>query len=155
MTLQELEALLAELLQAVNLVMESGEELTDDEMGMVANTLELLSNRILEIREPTGPAHPELTQAMPSSNVEGFAYDYRNNRMYVRFLGKYPNRQGPVYQYEGVPQGIFHLFRSGAIPAKTKGKNRWGRWWVGKKPSIGASMYALIKERGYDYRRVA
>ena len=89
------------------------------------------------------------------SNVEGFLYDFQINRMYVRFLGDYPNREGPVYAYENVPKNIFDLFRQGAIPARTKGKNRWGEWWKGKVPSLGASLYTLIKNQGYQYSRVS
>jgi hypothetical protein len=97
---------------------------------------------------------PQMTEAMPSSNVEGFAYDDNSNRLYVRFLGKHPNRFGPVYQYENVPPNIFEIFRKGAIPAKTDGKNKWGRWWRGKFPSIGASMYHMIRAGGYPYQQV-
>lgn len=155
MNLQELEALLAELLQAINEFMATGEQFTDDEMGMVARTLEMLSNRIFEARSlNTTPQQPPLQEAMPSSNVEGFSYDDQNRRLYVRFLGKYPDRNGPVYQYENVPEVIFNLFRSGAVPARTDGRNRWGRWWKGKVPSIGASLYSLVKTQGYNYRRV-
>lgn len=92
---------------------------------------------------------------MPSSNVEGFSYDPKTGRMYVRFLGDYPNREGPVYAYENVPRNIFDLFRQGAIPARTKGKNRWGEWWKGKVPSLGASLYTLIKNQGYQYSKVS
>ena len=121
--------------------------------SLLQNILQLIEQQAQEPQIPN--QHPPLQEAMPSSNVEGFAYDDKNQRMYVRFLGKYPDRQGPVYQYEGVPNVIFNLFRTGAVPARTNGRNRWGRWWRGKVPSIGASLYTLIKNQGYDYRRVA
>ncbi len=95
-----------------------------------------------------------MTESMPSSNVEGFAYDDKSNRMYVRFLGKHPNRFGPVYQYENVPPNIFEIFRKGAIPAKTNGRNKWGQWWRGKFPSMGAAMYHLIRGGNYPFSRV-
>lgn len=104
---------------------------------------------------PSGPAAKDIEQAMPSSNVEGFAYDDKNGKLLVRFLGKYPNRNGPIYSYGGVPSEIFDLFRKGAIPARTTGKNKWGKWWKGKVPSIGAALYTLIKNRGYPYQRVS
>ena len=102
-----------------------------------------------------GPQPSDLGPSMPSSNVEGFAYDDKTGKLLVRFLGKHPNRNGPIYSYDGVPQNIFEIFRRGAIPAKTDGRNKWGEWWKGKYPSIGAAMYHVIREGGYPYRRVA
>jgi hypothetical protein len=129
---------------------------------------ELLQNILQVIQQPqaqaaptaTPPAQPTphqpgLNQAMPSSNVEGFAYDDKSGRLLVRFLGEHPNRNGPIYAYEGVPQNIFDIFRKGAVPAKTDGKNKWGEWWKGKYPSMGAAMYHLIRAGGYPYRRVS
>mgnify|MGYP001558330300 CR=1 FL=1 len=96
-----------------------------------------------------------LTPAMPSSNVEGFAYDDKTGRLLVRFLGKHPIRNGPIYGYEGVPKNIFEIFRKGAIPAKTNGINKWGSWWQGKYPSIGAAMYHVIRGGAYPYQRLS
>jgi|SRR3974390_39914 len=158
MELQELEELMRDLLQAIQLMVDYGEEMSDELQGAVAQTLEMLYNRIEQLRgeaPPEPPAEPELTEAMPSSNVEGFAYDDENGRLYVRFLGKHPDRNGPIYQYENVPPNIFEIFSKGAIPAKTNGKNKWGRWWKGKYPSMGAAMYHLIRAGGFPYQRVA
>ena len=97
----------------------------------------------------------DIGPAMPSSNVEGFAYDDKSGKLLVRFLGKYPNRNGPIYSYGGVPKEIFDMFQKGAVPARTDGKNKWGQWWKGKVPSIGASLFTLIKNRNYPYQRVS
>jgi hypothetical protein len=59
-----------------------------------------------------------------------------------------------VYGYEGVPPQIFRVFQAGAIPAKTDGQNEYGSWWVGKRPSLGASFYELIKKGGYPYQKL-
>lgn len=127
---------------------------------------QLLQNvlQIIQQQQPENPAdglpptagnQPQMTEAMPSSNVEGFAFDDKSNRLLVRFLGDYPNREGPVYAYEGVPREIFDMFQKGAVPARTDGKNRWGEWWKGKVPSIGASLFTLIKNRNYPYQRLS
>lgn len=124
---------------------------------MLQNILQIIQQQEQEPAEnlqPTAPQEQNITQAMPSSNVEGFAYDDKNGRLLVRFLGEHPNRNGPVYAYGGVPKEIFQLFQSGAVPARTDGKNKWGKWWKGKVPSIGASMYTLIKGGGYPYQRL-
>lgn len=161
--LQELETLIHQLLQTIQQVMQSGEILSDEFQGELARTLELLVNRIDELRtqepvetlQPQAGQQPPLEQGMPSSNVEAFGYDDDNEKLLVRFLGKYPNRNGPVYAYEGVPKNIFELFQRGAIPARTDGQNKWGRWWRGKVPSLGASLYTLIKNEGYPYQRLS
>lgn len=163
MELQELEELLRDLLQAIQLMVDSGEEMSDELQGAAAQTLELLFNRIGELRaggggggigDIGGGQEPDFESSMPSSNVEGFAYDPDQQRLYVRFLGKHPDPHGPIYQYEGVPANIFDIFRRGAIPAKTDGRNKWGRWWKGKYPSMGAAMYHLIRAGGFPYQRV-
>jgi hypothetical protein len=87
--------------------------------------------------------------------VHSFGYDEDNGNLLVKFQGDYPQDNGSVYQYSGVPKNIFELFRKGAIPARTDGKNKWGKWWKGKVPSVGASLYTLIKESGYPYQKVA
>lgn len=157
---QELREMIQELVQAVTLAMQSGEQLPDEFLAQIAQTLELLYNRLEEaeggITGDISPTQqPDLQQAMPSSNVDAFSYDDKTGNLYVRFLGKHPNRQGAVYQYGGVPPSMFNLFRQGAVPARTDGQNKWGKWWKGKSPSMGASVNVLLKQGGFNYRRVA
>ena len=160
MGIQELQALLRELLQAIEQVAASGEELSDEFQGMLAETLANLMQRIEQAKAggeqaPLAAPTENIQEAMPSSNVEGFSYDDKSGKLLVRFLGDYPNRQGSIYAYGGVPREIFDMFQKGAVPARTDGQNRWGKWWKGKVPSIGASLYTLIKERGYPYQKVS
>ncbi len=91
---------------------------------------------------------------MPSSNVAGMDYDDKTGNLLVQFLGKYPNRQGPIYQYPQTPKVIAELLQSGAIPARTDGKNKWGKWWKGKSPSAGASVFTLLKSRNAPYQKL-
>jgi len=159
---EELEDLLRQLLLAIQQVMQSGEVLSDDFQGMLAQTLERLVSTIDELRSenpveglsPNSPQEPQLSSGGPSSNIHSFGYDNKNGRLLVKFQGDYPQENGPVYAYEGVPQQIFDLFRRGAIPARTDGKNKWGRWWKGKVPSLGASLFTLIKNQGYPYQKL-
>jgi hypothetical protein len=158
MELQDLEELMRDLLQAIQLMVDSGEEMSDELQGAVAQTLEMLYSRIEQLRGEAPPEPPEeppdLQPSMPSSNIEGFAYNDKTGQLYVRFRGKHPDRNGPVYQYNNVPQNIYDIFQKGAIPAKTDGKNKWGKWWKGKYPSMGAAMYHLIRAGGFPYQRV-
>lgn len=153
--LQELEELLQELLSAIQVVMESGEVLSDEIQGELARTLELLSSRIDELRNPVEGLQPQV-EAAPhaSSNINAFQYDPKTKQLVVKFQDKYPLQNGPIYSYSNVPANIYDVFRRGAVAPKTSGKNAWHTWKKGVTPSHGASMYALIKQGGYDYRRL-
>lgn len=84
-----------------------------------------------------------------SSNIYGFRYDPKSGHLRVRF------QSGAVYGYDGVPAGVFNMFKQGAIPAKTNGQNNFGRWWTGKMPSLGAAFYELIRQGDYPYRKIS
>jgi len=225
MNVQELQELLKELMQAIEQVAESGEELSDEFQGILAQTLGNLYSKIEEANtnEPTNVPPPQdnippsapisgnisndaqllwvlagqqpnafisylrtfptpgtsqllnnpvqlnatieqLQQMMPegqppvidgiphadlnSSNVWGANYDPRSGKMKVRFQG------GSEYEYDGVPENIFKAFIKGNASAKTKGKNRYGQWWKGKNPSLGAALNQYIKAGGFNYRRI-
>ena len=152
---EELEALMRELVQGITQVMQSGEVLSDEFQGLLAQTLSLLYDRIESLGAPPSQPTPPIGPSIPSSNVEGFAYDEDSGTLYVRFLGKHPNRNGPIYSYDNVPPVMFELFRRGSVPARTDGHNKWGRWWKGKVPSMGASVYTLLRLGGFPYQRVA
>ncbi len=83
-----------------------------------------------------------------SSNVWGANYDPKSGKMKVRFHG------GSEYEYDGVPQAIFDAFIHGNADARTNGRNRYGRWWRGKNPSLGAALNQYIKAGGFNYRRI-
>jgi hypothetical protein len=162
---EELEALLHELLSGIQRVIQSGEILSDEFQGMLAQTLESLLTEIDQLRSqnpvdglPPPPAappeQPQLNAGMPSSNIHSFGYDDKTGRLLVKFQGDYPQENGPVYAYGGVPKVIFDLFQKGAVPARTDGRNKWGSWWRGKVPSLGASLFTLIKNGGYQYQRL-
>lgn len=155
--INRLEGLLSQLLDALQVTLNSGQELSDEHQGLIAEQLNWLDNRISQLRgeEALPPQIPPLEPSIPSSNVDSFAYDNKNQKLFVRFLGKYPNRNGPIYSYDNVPSVIFDLFEKGSIPARTDGKNKWGRWWKGKVPSIGASLYTLLKNGPYPYQRLS
>lgn len=102
-----------------------------------------------QVTFPSGEVKDGVPKAdLQSSNVYGFQYDPRSSKLRVRFQG------GSVYDYDGVPPAIFKMFAAGAIPAKTNGGNRYGYYWVGKKPSLGASVNGLLKLGGFSYNKV-
>lgn len=91
-----------------------------------------------------------ITQApIESSNIYGFNYNPKSGSLLVRF------QSGSVYGYQGVPPGIFNVFKNGAVPAKTTGQNQYGKWWQGKIPSLGAAFYQMIRQGNYPYQRLS
>ncbi len=224
--IQELEGLLDAILAAVQEVIESGEEIPDDFLNLVAEEISGLNQEIESLHSEQPPTQidhapienapspgaqlmwilagqnkdafisylntypdPELrqlvrnpdelerniqflAQMMPpggekpiadgiehadlnSSNVFGFKYDPKSGRLLVKFQGNKGSGEGPIYQYDGVPPNVYKTFAAGAVPARTSGQNKWGRWWRGKSPSLGAAMYSLIKMGGYPYRKLS
>lgn len=159
--LQNLQQLLDELLAALSTTLQSGQELSDQHQGLIAEQLEWLTSRIEQLQgsverlPPQPPPEPQLQPSMPSSNINSFSYDDKTGKLLVKFQGDYPQENGPIYSYGGVPKQIFDLFQKGAVPARTDGKNAWGKWWKGKVPSMGASMYTLIKGGQYPYERIS
>lgn len=94
-------------------------------------------------------AHGVVQAPLQSSNIWGFNYDPDSRRLRVRFQG------GSTYEYDNVPPYIYSIFHAGAVPARTSGQNEFGRWWIGKNPSLGAAFYAMIRSGPYPYERVA
>lgn len=150
-----------ELRQVLSIVLELAsqqiDQLDDETMRTLTQLINLAAERLSEEQVNIDtPQVPELDAAPhPSSNINAFRYDPQSKKLFVKFQDKYPNTNGPVYQYEGVPQFIFDVFSRGAVAPKTSGKNAWHRWRKGKTPSLGAAMYALVKQGGYPYQKVA
>jgi len=163
--IEELEDILDTILRGVQEALQNGEILSEEFQLQIAQEITLLTQEIDDLYEQnpqdpleglgSTPTGDNLTTAMPSSNVEGFAYDDKSGKLLVRFLGDHPNKHGDVYAYGGVPKQIFDLFQKGAVPARTNGSNKWGKWWKGKNPSMGASLHTLIKGGGYPYQKLS
>lgn len=86
---------------------------------------------------------------LQSSTVYGFKYSPKNKRLFVKFQGD------GVYKYDNVPSTIAKLFMNGAAMAKTQGSNKFGAWWKGKKPSLGAALNQHIKNLGFPYQKIS
>lgn len=131
----------------------------DPELNALASNRVRLNQVIEELSRrvtlPAGEQADGIPRAnLQSSNVYGFKYDPRKKEMFVKFQGNKGLGQGSVYRYENVPPPVAKIVLAGAVPAKTKGQNRWGRWWKSKQPSIGASTNALLVKGGFPYTRI-
>jgi hypothetical protein len=126
----------------------------DPAINALLNNPEQLDNIIHRLHQmmPKGqqPSQNGIPHAdINSSNIYGFKYNPKTGKLLVRF------QSGSVYGYDNVPSPVFNIFQQGAIPAKTNGQNRFGRWWIGKNPSLGATFYQLIRNGGYPYQRLS
>ncbi len=119
-------------------------------IGRIPGALDKIMNEInnTQSERPPGQADGVPQAPLQSSNVYGARYDPLQKNLTVRFQG------GSVYKYQGVPKQIFDMFISGDGTARSKGNNRYGRWWVGKNPSIGAAFNNLIKLGKYPYQKI-
>lgn len=152
-----------DLLNYMQLLMQyaenNAENLSPASQQAIAQLLAQIQEVIIQLSQqeqqpPTIQAPANIPEGMPSSNVAGMQYDDQSGNLFVQFLGKHPNRNGPIYAYPDVPPVIAELLQSGAVPARTDGKNAWGRWWKGKVPSAGASVFTLLKNRNMPYQRL-
>lgn len=160
----EIEGLKDALRGVMEMLIEREAPIPPDLKEMLFRVMEHTASRIEELRaqeESIGsgnfpPIEPPIEPAPhASSNINSFGYDEDTGELLVKFQGDYPQQNGPIYKYGGVPKVIFDLFQKGAVPARTDGKNKWGKWWRGKVPSLGASMYTLIKQAGYPYQKIS
>lgn len=166
--LELFENLFDEFITIIQEVISSGEVLSDELQGLLADELEYMFSEIEELRKEVGErGTSEIDQAtinsipsldsgpFPSSNVNSFKYNPENGDLFVKFHGKESADSGPIYKYDGIPKPIYDSFSKGSIPPKTSGKNRYHEWVKGVTPSLGASLYSLIKNGGYPYQRIS
>ena len=157
--INELEDILDSILRGVQETLQAGQTIPEDLQRVIAEEINYLTDEIDRLYRVQGDPPilppPDLPPApIPSSNINAFSYDPDSERLYVKFQGDYPQQNGPIYSYDNVPEVIFNLFRQGAVPARTDGHNDWGEWWRGKVPSLGASLFTLIKNGNYPYQRL-
>ena len=164
--LELLQNIARELIAATRELIASGEEIDEELQQRTDRILVLLMSRIQELSAQGSPADglppggqaptPQLEQGpYPSSNVNSFKYDPTTEKLYVKFHGSDSADSGPTYLYQGVPRNIYDVFSKGRVAPKTSGQNQYHRWIRGVTPSLGASLYALIRQGGFPYQRVS
>ena len=82
-----------------------------------------------------------------SSNVKRLMYNSDNMELTVEF------HNGEIYTYEDVMFSEFEDILIGNGICKTDGKNKYGEWYVGKSPSVGAALYEVLVEGSIPFRR--
>lgn len=97
--------------------------------------------------KPIEETKKDFARDLKSAIIRKTEYDEKANRLKVIF------NNDSTYEYADVPLEIYEKLTEGGIKAKTSGENEFGKWWVGKDPSLGASFNELIKKGGYDFTR--
>ena len=155
--LGELQLLLDELVSTILSTIQSGETLSDDFQGLLASELLYISERIDLLKtQAAQESVPPLNKApFQSAVVNSFKYDPKSQDLFVKFQGDFPQENGNVYKYSGIPKFIADIFSQGTVGPKTTGKNKWHAWFQNVLPSHGAALNALIKKGGFQYKKVA
>jgi len=135
-------------------ILANEKEFSDQELEKMWQVLQR-AVEFLEGQEITTAGTPiDIKQGeFPSSNVEGFKYDPDTKEMFVQFHGPYPNAKGPIYSYGNVPPFLYDIISKGRVAPKTSGKSPYHDWQKGVSPSLGASVYALLRDN-FPYQKV-
>jgi hypothetical protein len=87
------------------------------------------------------------TDYVRSSNVEVVSYNDELKEMVIRF------NNGETYTYYNVDMSLFDDIVDGKGKAITEGQNKYGRWNIGKSPSVGAAVYQKLVLAGKQYKK--
>lgn len=82
-----------------------------------------------------------------SASVKKLYYNDETQDLVVEFNG------GDRYTYFNIPFDVFRDVLEGNAVCKTEGSNKWGSWYVGKSPSVGAAVYQILFEGGFNYTK--
>ncbi len=80
-----------------------------------------------------------------SANVEKILYNDETKDLVLRFHG------GATYTYPNIEFSEFRDIVEGNATCTTDGTSKWGSWYVGKKPSIGAAVHQYLVQRNAIY----
>jgi hypothetical protein len=58
-----------------------------------------------------------------------------------------------IYTYFNVDFSLFRDIMDGNGVCRTEGENRWGEWYVGKTPSVGAAVYDKLVMSNIRYEK--
>lgn len=152
-----MDEIIDQIISVIQLSEQNIDDLSQEEMESIAQFInEAIALITEEYQAQQAPISTDISAAQyPSSNIFGFKHDPSTGKMMIKFMGKDIAEGGPVYEYDGVPDFIFDIIKRGAVAPKTSGKNKYHEWFRGVTPSHGASVNALIKKAGFNYRKVA
>lgn len=130
-------------------------ELTGE--GKVVGEKELLESKQAQEKvagaKTLGETKKDFARQLKSSVIRRMDYDPQSKDLEIIF------NNDATYKYPGFPEEQFKALQAAGTPAKTKGSNKYGVWWVGKNPSLGATFSRIFKphlrEAGpFKYERI-
>ena len=82
-----------------------------------------------------------------SSNVKKIMYNDETKEMFIQFQDK------SIYTYFNVSFELFLDVSGGKATCITSGENKYGAWFIGKNPSVGASVHKNLIKKGVKYQK--
>lgn len=82
-----------------------------------------------------------------SSNVRKIMYNDESKEMFIQFQDK------SIYTYYNVSMNLFLDVSGGKATCITSGENKYGAWYVGKTPSVGAAVHKRLVKAGVQYKK--
>jgi hypothetical protein len=82
-----------------------------------------------------------------SSNVKKIMYEDETKEMTIQFQDK------SIYTYFEVPFDLFLDVSGGNAVCITSGENKYGRWWIGKSPSVGSAVHKFLVKKQIKYKK--
>lgn len=82
-----------------------------------------------------------------SSNVRKIMYNDETKEMFIQFQDK------SIYTYFGVSFDLFLNVSGGKATCITSGENKYGAWYVGKTPSVGAAVHRYLIKQNIKYKK--
>ena len=89
------------------------------------------------------------SKTIRSSNVKSYRYDTEDLTLEIEFL------DGSKYKYFDISFAEFENVARGRASCITEGENEFGRWWIGKTPSVGASLYRYLIQKNKRYQKMS
>lgn len=82
-----------------------------------------------------------------SSNVDRILFNDETSELVIKF------NSGAYYTYYDIDFSEFVEIFNGVGICRTSGSNKWGTWYLGKTPSVGAAVYNILIRSGKKYSR--
>lgn len=85
--------------------------------------------------------------SLKSSNVKNIMYNDDTKEMFIQFQDK------SIYTYFNVSFDLFLKVSGGKATCITTGENKYGKWYKGKSPSVGAAVHKYLVKSGISYKK--
>jgi hypothetical protein len=89
-----------------------------------------------------------LQGGVASSNVDSYRYNDVSGELILTF------NDGSRYRYYQIDKDDFESIVLGDAECITEGENEYGRWYIGKSPSVGAAVWQYLIDKGVRYQKL-